>query len=99
MLVVIYMGRAAGMTSMDLLRTLGTMVAPKASNPVVYGVGLMTNLMMGGPYGLAHAGLLHAVDPTSDGAGRRFRSFVRWGARHRRGAEHGSPLRRREARR
>ena len=30
MLMVIYGGRAAGMTSMDLLRTLGTMVARRA---------------------------------------------------------------------
>ena len=31
MLMVIYGGGAAGMTSMDLLRTLGTMVAPKST--------------------------------------------------------------------
>ncbi len=68
MLAVIYMGLASGMTSMDLLRTLGTMVAPKASNSVVYGVGLMMHLMMGAAFGLVHAGLLHAVDVGSDGA-------------------------------
>jgi len=72
MLAVIYMGRAAGMTSMDLLRMLGTMVAPKASNPVVYGVGLMMHLMMGAMFGLVHAGLLHAVDPSSEGAAAGF---------------------------
>ena len=68
MLAVIYMGLASGMTSMDLLRTLGTMAVPRASNPVVYGVGLMMHLMMGAAFGLVHAGLLHAVDPGSDGA-------------------------------
>ena len=68
MLVVIYMGRAVGMTSMDLLRTLGTMVVPKASDSVVYGVGLMMHLMMGAAFGLAHVGLLHAVGPTTDAA-------------------------------
>ncbi len=68
MLAVIYMGMASGMTSMNLLRTLGTMAVPKASNPVVYGVGLMVHLMMGAVFGLVHAGLLHAVDPGSDGA-------------------------------
>ena len=68
MLAVIYMGLASGMTSMNLLRTLGTMAAPNASNNVVYGIGLMMHLMMGAVFGLVHAGLLHAVDPGSDGA-------------------------------
>lgn len=68
MLVVIYGGRAMGMTRMDLLRTLGTMVLPKADEKVVYGVGLMMHLMMGAAFGLLHAGLLHAFDPSSGGA-------------------------------
>ena len=68
MLGVIYMGLASGMTSMNLLRTLGTMAVPKASNPVIYGIGLMMHLMMGAGFGLVHAGLLHAVDPASEGA-------------------------------
>lgn len=72
MLGVIYAGRAMGMTSMDLLRTLGTMVAPRSSNGSVYGIGLMMHLMMGAVFGVVHAGLLHAVDPTSDGAAAGF---------------------------
>ena len=68
MLAVIYMGLASGMTSMNLLQTLGTMAAPKASKQAVYGIGLAMHLMMGAAFGLVHAGLLHAVDPTSDGA-------------------------------
>lgn len=68
MLVVITMGLASGMTSMNLLRTLGTMVAPKASKQAVYGIGLAMHLMMGAVFGLVHAGLLHAVDPSSDSA-------------------------------
>ncbi len=68
MLVVIYGGRAMGMTKMDLLRTLGTMVQPKGSTNVVYGIGLMMHLMMGAAFGLLHTGLLHAFDPTSTGA-------------------------------
>lgn len=67
MLMVIYAGKAMGMTSMDLLRTLGTMVVPKADNRTVYGVGLMMHLMMGAAFGLVHAGLLHAFDPSTDG--------------------------------
>ncbi len=68
MLVVIYGGRAMGMTKMDLLRTLGTMVQPKGSTNVVYGIGLMMHLMMGAAFGLLHTGLLHAFDPSSTGA-------------------------------
>ncbi|MFQ5557597.1 MAG: hypothetical protein ACE5GB_08850 [Acidimicrobiales bacterium] len=69
MLVVIYGGRAMGMTSMDLLRTLGTMVQPRGSTNLVYGIGLMMHAMMGAAFGLVHAGLLHAFDPSSGGAG------------------------------
>ncbi len=68
MLVVIYGGRAMGMTRMDLLRTLGTMVLPKGSTSTVYGVGLMIHLMMGAGLALIHTGLLHAFDPTSTAA-------------------------------
>ena len=67
MLVVMYGGRAMGMTSMDLLRTLGTMMVPKASAGMTYGIGMMMHLMMGAGFGLLHAGVLHAVDPSSDG--------------------------------
>jgi hypothetical protein len=67
MLVVIYGGRAMGMTRMDLLRTLATMVNPKAQGAAAYGIGLMMHLMMGAGFGLVHAGILHAFDPTSDG--------------------------------
>ena len=68
MLMVIYGGRAMGMTTMDLLRTLGTMVSPRGEKRVVYGIGLMMHLMMGAAFGLIHAGLLHAADPSSEGA-------------------------------
>lgn len=72
MLVVIYAGRAMGMTKMNLLETLGTMVVPKAATNVVYAVGTMMHLMMGAVFGVIHAGLLHAVDPTTDGAALGF---------------------------
>lgn len=68
MLAVIYGGKAMGMTSMDLLRTLGTMISPKSDGATVYGIGLMMHLMMGAAFGLVHAGLLQAFDPTTDGA-------------------------------
>lgn len=68
MLVVIYGGKAMGMTRMDLLETLGSLAVPKAASNVVYAVGAVMHLMMGAGFGLIHAGLLHAVDPTSEGA-------------------------------
>ena len=67
MLMVMYGGRAMGMTSMDLLRTLGTMVSPGRATSAVYGIGLIVHLMMGAAFGLIHAGLLHAVDPSTEG--------------------------------
>ena len=67
MLPVIYGGRAMGMTSMDLLKTLGMMM-PKADGMTAYGLGLMMHLMMSAAFGIAHAGLLHAFDPSSTGA-------------------------------
>lgn len=67
MLAVIYGGKAMGMTTMDLLRTLGTMVAPDASKQTAYGIGLMMHLMIGAAFGLVHAGILTALDPTSNG--------------------------------
>ncbi len=68
MLAVIYMGRAVGMTTMDLLRSLGTMVAPKAPPATVYAIGFMMHLMMGAMFGLVHVGLLHAIGPSTDQA-------------------------------
>ncbi len=68
MLMVIYGGRAMGMTSMDLLRTLGTMIKPHGSDTSARAIGLMMHLMMGAGFGLVHAGLLHAANPSSEGA-------------------------------
>lgn len=69
MLMVIYGGLAMGMTRMNLLKTLGTMVMPDAPDNTAYGIGLMMHLMMGAMFGLVHAGILHAFDATSVGAG------------------------------
>ena len=68
MLPVIYSGRAIGMTRMDLLKTLGTMLMPRAEANRAYVVGLMVHLMMSAGFGVVHAGLLHAFDPSSTGA-------------------------------
>ncbi len=68
MLAVVYGGKAMGMTTMDLLKMLGTMVSPKAEGTTAYGIGLMVHLMMGAGFALIDAGLLHAFDPTSSGS-------------------------------
>jgi hypothetical protein len=66
-LVVVTMGRSIGMTRMNLLEVLGTMLAPNARGATVYGLGLMAHLMASAAFGLGHAGLLHALDVTSVG--------------------------------
>ena len=68
MLVVIYGGKAMGMTEMDLLKTLGTMVAPKSTGNSAYMIGLMMHLMMGAVFGIVHAAVLTGFDPSSNGA-------------------------------
>jgi hypothetical protein len=59
-------GLAMGMTRMDL-RTLGTMFIPDGSKQTVYAIGLLVHLMMGAIFGLIHAGILTAFDPSTDG--------------------------------
>ncbi len=66
-LVVVTMGRAIGMTRMNFLEVLGTMLVPNAKGGTVYGLGLMAHLMASAAFGLVHAGLLHALDVTSVG--------------------------------
>jgi len=66
LLVVIYMGRAMGMTRMDLLKTLGTMMRGVPES-MAYAAGLMAHLGMSAAFGLAHVGLLHAFGVTSSG--------------------------------
>lgn len=68
MLIPMYMGKASGMTSMDLLKMLGSMVAPKGSAGVQYGVGAMMHAMMSAVFGVIHATVLVAVDPLTVGA-------------------------------
>jgi hypothetical protein len=66
-LAIVYMGRAIRMTRMNFLDVLGTMLVPHASKATVYAVGLMAHLMMAAGFGIAHAGLLHAIGVTSVG--------------------------------
>lgn len=66
-LMVVTMGLAVGMTRMNFLEVLGTMMTPNGSRATVYGVGLMAHLMASAGFGLAHAGVLHAIGVTSVG--------------------------------
>lgn len=66
-LMVVYMGLAVGMTRMNFLEVLGTMFAPGGSKTAVYTIGLAVHLMMSAAFGLAHAGLLHAIGATTVG--------------------------------
>lgn len=70
-LVVTTMGYAIGMTRMNFLQVLGTMLAPGASPTTVYATvyatGLAAHLMASAGFGLVHAGLLHAIGITSVG--------------------------------
>ncbi len=65
LLAVIYMGKASGMTSMDLLKMLGSMMAPKASTTTQYGVGAMVHAMMSAAFGIVHALVLIAAAPAT----------------------------------
>jgi hypothetical protein len=67
-LAVVYMGLGTGMTRMNFLPMLGSMMAPKASRSVTYGIGLVIHLMASAAFGLAHAGILTAIDVDSVGA-------------------------------
>jgi hypothetical protein len=67
LLAVVTMGRVVGMTRMNFLEVLGTMMTPSGSRPAVYVLGLVAHLMASAVFGLAHAGLLHAIGVTSVG--------------------------------
>lgn len=64
-LVVVYGGLAMGMTRMDFLEILGTMMAPRVSATTAYAIGFMVHMMLSAAFGLVHAGLLHAIGVTS----------------------------------
>ena len=64
-LAVVYMGLASGMTRMNFLWLLGSMVAPKAPRRAAYGFGLAIHMMASAAFGLIHAGILTAIDATS----------------------------------
>jgi hypothetical protein len=67
-LAVVYMGPGTGMTRMNFLPILGTMMAPKASRGTTYGIGFVVHMMLSAIFGLIYAGILSAIDVDSVGA-------------------------------
>jgi hypothetical protein len=80
LLLVAYVGLAVGMTSMNFLEVLGTMFAPGGSKTTVYGIGLTVHLTMSAAFGVAHAGILHAIGVTTVGRAAGWDLFI--GAAH-----------------
>jgi hypothetical protein len=67
-LLVVYMGLGVGMTRMNFLHLLGSMVAPRSSRSTAYAIGLVVHLMLSAVFGLVHAGLLTAIGVSSVGS-------------------------------
>jgi len=67
-LIVVYMGLGVGMTRMNFLHMLGSMVAPRSPRSTTYAIGLVVHLMMSAVFGLVHAGLLTAIGVSSVGS-------------------------------
>lgn len=67
-LVVVYMGLASGMTRMNLLAMLGSMMAPRATKAASYAIGFVIHMMLSAAFGLIHAASLTALDVTSVGS-------------------------------
>jgi len=66
-LVVVYMGLGIGMTRMNFLSILGSMMAPDARG-TAYVIGFAVHMMLSAAFGLTHAGILTALDVTSVGS-------------------------------
>ncbi len=67
-LLVVHMGLAVGMTRMNFLHILGTMMTPGVSTTAAYAIGFMMHMMASAVFGLAHAAILSGIDPPSVGA-------------------------------
>jgi hypothetical protein len=79
-LAVVYMGLGTGMTRMNFLSILGSMMAPKASRGTTKAIGFAIHMMMSAIFGLAYAGILTAIDVTSVGSASTWGVLV--GAAH-----------------
>lgn len=66
-LIVVYMGLGVGMTRMNFLYILGTMMAPQAPERAAYTIGFAAHMMASAGFGIAHTGLLHAIGVSSVG--------------------------------
>ncbi len=66
-LMVVTMGRAIGMTRMNFLEVLGTMMTPAASKSTAYGIGLAMHLTAPRASVSPMPGALHAIGVSSVG--------------------------------
>ena len=55
------MGLGVGMTRMNFLQILGTMMAPRASSATAYAIGFLAHSVLAVGFGIVHVGLLHAI--------------------------------------
>ncbi len=71
LLAVVYMGLGVGMTRMNFLQILGTMMAPRASSATAYAIGFLAHSVLAVGFGIVHVGLLHAIgiDSVREAAG------------------------------
>jgi hypothetical protein len=67
-LAVVYMGLGIGMTRMNFLPMLGSMVAPKAPRGTTYVIGSVIHMMMSAIFGLVYAGVLTAIGVSTVGS-------------------------------
>ena len=81
-LMVVYMGLASGMTRMNFLPMLGSMMAPRAAKGTTYAIGFVIHMMLSAVFGLVHTAILTAIDITAVG------SAAAWGVLL--GAVHGA---------
>lgn len=83
-LIVVYMGLGVGMTRMNFLYILGTMMAPQAPERAAYTIGFAAHMMASAGFGIAHTGLLHALwGLEASGPPEEGRSQARCGTRPR----------------
>ena len=75
-LAVVYMGLGTGMTRMNFLPMLGSMMAPKAPKATTYLIGVVIHVMLSAVFGLIHAGILTAIDVTSVGSAAAWDALI-----------------------
>jgi hypothetical protein len=68
-LMVVVGGYAMGMTRMNFLQILGTMMAPRISRRGAYALGFMIHMMIAAGFGLLHGAIIDAIGVSTVAAG------------------------------